>query len=652
MESSYLENPAEQFSQRITDLQRDLESKMSENQRLRVDFNFLRSEYAHAQQEYSRKEEELQIQYKVQLEALSKDRQNLVVGQDIELQKFKKNKINLEKEHDFQTKRIADLQEEINVLVRDKNQILEDFQSSQRSYKMEQSVRGEEKTKLELTNTALESKNQSANLQLDKQRSALVIAQEKTAVESRKSDELESTLRKLRNELISSQRENQKSINRERNHREDVEKQFREKVTALEALIEAANAQRDEQRRIASEIEHKASKTLESVRSKFQIELNQISSDRDDLSSQIRGLTEKIEDLEHEKSSDERNFQNNSNELTDEIAGLQNDLARSKEVSGDYKKKADDVIAVEAQLHGKSLQCQELNDIYTKFKKDAAQREEMLVNDKREADEHRVTALKELAHERGDIARSLKLQDDDFNRKRLELIEQKHQIEMKLDSEGKNNTALEEQLARLEKREQKIKRGVNAKLSGYKKRVGKAEKGKDRAEYELDQLRRLEGVPLEEYQKLEEQHRILKSKVADFKHKQAMFELKMFPNQSMLPPMLPPGMHHSPLGPSQTMMTEIALNKVRNEQDKLNEAVRQIAITRSPTKNFESMTNFRVKLGSETTETENLDSETITISETEHKHGRNRAESEPTTHVLDGLIDEDEMTQSVEDLSH
>ena len=53
-----------------------------------------------------------------------------------------------------------------------------------------------------------------------------------------------------------------------------------------------------------------------------------------------------------------------------------------------------------------------------------------------------------------------------------------------------------------------------------------------------------------------------------------MFELKMFPNQSMLPPMLPPGMHHSPgLGPSQTMMTEIALNKVRNEQDKLNEAV-------------------------------------------------------------------------------
>ena len=134
MESSYLEHPAEQFSQRITDLQRDLESKMSENQRLRVDFNFLRSEYAHAQQEYSRKEEELQAQYKVQLEALSKDRQNLVVGQDIELTKFKKNKVNLEKEHDFQTKRIADLQEEINVLVRDKNQILEDFQSSQRSY--------------------------------------------------------------------------------------------------------------------------------------------------------------------------------------------------------------------------------------------------------------------------------------------------------------------------------------------------------------------------------------------------------------------------------------------------------------------------------------------------------------------------------------
>ena len=64
-------------------------------------------------------------------------------------------------------------------------------------YKLEQSVRGEEKTKLELANTALESRNQSANLQLDKQRSALVIAQEKTAVEARKSDDLESTGRFL-----------------------------------------------------------------------------------------------------------------------------------------------------------------------------------------------------------------------------------------------------------------------------------------------------------------------------------------------------------------------------------------------------------------------------------------------------------------------
>ena len=64
------------------------------------------------------------------------------------------------------------------------------------------------------------------------------------------------------------------------------------------------------------------------------------------------------------------------------------------------------------------------------------------------------------------------------------------------------------------------------------------------------------------------------------------------------------------------------------------------------------MTNFWVKLDSETTETENLDSGTITISEMEHKHGRHRADSEPTTYVLDGLIDEDEMTQSVENLSH
>ena len=127
----------------------------------------------------------------------------------------------------------------------------------------------------------------------------------------------------------------------------------------------------------------------------------------------------------------------------------------------------------------------------------------------------------------------------------------------------------------------------------------------------------------------------------------------MFPNLAN-PGILPPPIIPPP-GPSQTMMTEIALNKVRDEQDKLNEAVRQIAITRSPTKNFESMTNFRVKLDSETTETtENLDSETITISETENNN-KNKyavAESEPTTHVLDALIDEDEMTQSAEELSH
>merc|ERR1711970_767858 len=144
---------------------------------------------------------------------------------------------------------------------------------------------------------------------------------------------------------------------------------------------------------------------------------------------------------------------------------------------------------------------------------------------------------------------------------------------MKLECEVKNGAALVEQVARLEKREQKIKRGVNAKLSGYKKKVGKAERGKERAEFELDQLRRLEGVPLEEYQKLEDQHRTLKQKVADFKHKQAMMELKMFPN-------LPPAMLGSnPLMPPpgivgrEAMMTEIALNKVRTEQDKLNQAV-------------------------------------------------------------------------------
>merc|ERR1711931_395279 len=134
-----------------------------------------------------------------------------------------------------------------------------------------------------------------------------------------------------------------------------MELQYREKVTALEALIEAANAQRDEQRRIASEIEHKSSKTLETTRSKFQIELNQIQAERDGFESQSRALDERVEDLEREKAQDQRSFENQSNELSDEIQKLNVRLNKSQELANSLRDKANESSALEAQLQTKSL---------------------------------------------------------------------------------------------------------------------------------------------------------------------------------------------------------------------------------------------------------------------------------------------------------
>jgi hypothetical protein len=82
-------------------------------------------------------------------------------------------------------------------------------------------------------------------------------------------------------------------------------------------------------------------------------------------------------------------------------------------------------------------------------------------------------------------------------------------------------------------------------------------------EKEIGALKRLNGVPLEEYQKLENQLRDLKNKCNDFKHASSMYELKMF---NPIPGILPPP-------PNPNLMTQMALNKIRSDQDHLNSVV-------------------------------------------------------------------------------
>lgn len=58
---------------------------------------------------------------------------------------------------------------------------------------------------------------------------------------------------------------------------------YKNKTSALESLIEASNSQRDEQRRISAEIETKASKSLEKMRSNLQLEINRLVMEKEGL---------------------------------------------------------------------------------------------------------------------------------------------------------------------------------------------------------------------------------------------------------------------------------------------------------------------------------------------------------------------------------
>ena len=517
----------QKYLNRFQDLQTDLENKANENARLRYDFQFLKSEYAHCKDDYERKLFEQQQQYKTSLESLATERQELIVGKDVALTRFKKELAKSGSDIQFNLQRIADLQEEIKTLVRDKTQLLEDFQSSQRTYKHLEASRNEEQRKLELNNQSLESQLQANKQELEKIRANLVIAQEKVSVEVRRSDDYESELRKCRNELSLKNRDLEKSIKREKIHSEDLSKNFSEKIKAMEALLEAANAQRNEQRRLAGEIEIKANKSIEQIRSKFQYEINQLTSDRDQLTSEVSEAKEKIQRVSDEKEHERRDFENNLNDLNQEIAHLSSELKKSNEINKNLRIKADSVLEVEAQLKASKLQISEISNIYEKFKVDSSSREKNLLDDKNSAISDKIDAIKELSNERADIARNISILEEKHNRKNLKLLEDIQKLESNLNNKDKELQETNTKNNRLKLREQKIKSTVTSKIENYKKKCKKYEKCLEEKSLEIGRLQRINGVPLEKYQVMENELRNLKNKAKDLKHASSMWHLKM-----------------------------------------------------------------------------------------------------------------------------
>lgn len=554
----------QKYLNRFQDLQTDLELKTSENSRLRYDFQFLKSEYTHAKEDWERKLHENQQTYKTNLESLATERQELIIAKDVALSKSKKDLDKAKSEIDFNLKRIADLQEEINTLVRDKNQVLEDYQSSQRQHKNLDVNKNEDLRKLELQNQSLLGQLQSLQSDLEKTRSQLTLVQEKCGVESRRCDDYESELRKTRNELNATVRDLEKAIKRETTHRAEIEKQFNDKIKSMEALLEVANTQRNEQRRLASEIEVKCNKSVEQLRNKFQIQVNELSSEKDQLTGELSEAKANIEMLNTEKKEDRREFENNINELNDQIANLSKELEKSVDLSKKLRVKADNATELEQQLHATKIQVNELNSMYEQFKVDALEREKKLVDEKNEASSSKMDAIKELSNERQDINRNLDILKDEHNRKNLKMLEEKHNLENTINDKEKTITDISNKNSTMKKREAKIKKSVTNKFDNYKKKIKKLEHQNAKNEREIAALKRLNGVPLEEYQKLENQLRDLKNKCNDFKHASSMYELKMF--NPVVPGLVPPP-------PNPNLMTQMALNKIRSDQDQLNRVV-------------------------------------------------------------------------------
>lgn len=111
--------------------------------------------------------------------------------------------------------------------------------------------------------------------------------------------------------------------------------------------------------------------------------------------------------------------------------------------------------------------------------------------------------------------------------KKLKVIEEKHSLENKNHTISSDLKKLQEKNRNLVSREERVKKQVQEKISRLKQRAAKAERKSENLQLERDQLRRLKGVPLEDYQRLEEELRTLKARVADFKHASTMYELKM-----------------------------------------------------------------------------------------------------------------------------
>lgn len=556
----------QKYLNRFQDLQTDLETKANENARLRYDFQFLKSEYAHNKEDYERKSYEQQQQYKTSLESLATERQELIVAKDVALTSAKKEVVKSKSEIQFNLQRIADLQEEIKTLVRDKTQLLEDFQASQRTHKHLEGSRNEELRKLELNNQSLESQLQATKQDLEKTRASLVIVQEKVAVEVRRSDDYESELRKSNNDFTSKNRDLEKAIKREKQHSQDLTRSFTEKIKAMEALLEAANAQRNEQRRLASEIEVKANKSIEQIKSKFQYEVNQVTSDRDQLSSDLLISNDKIEMLSTEKKEERKDFESQTNDLNEQVVELTFEIKKSREINSNLRAKAGTVSELEAQLHASKLQINEISKIYETFKNDAETREKKLVNERNEASADRVDAIKELSNERADINRNLSLLEEKHNRKNLRMLEDKQALELKLNDGKKSLSDVFNKNSRLKKREQKIKSTVTSKLDSYKKRLKKCDKIIEEQNVALSKARRLNGVPLEQFQKLEHELRSIKNKAKDLQHASHMWHLKMLGQPT-------------PALPAPSLMTQMALNKLRTDQDNINVAVRNLTNT-------------------------------------------------------------------------
>merc|ERR1719220_479736 len=300
----------------------------------------------------------------------------------------------------------------------------------------------------------------------------------------------------------------------------------------MEALLEAANAQRNEQRKIASEIEHKANKSIEQIKSKFQYEVNQITSDRDQFAADLQLSNDKLEMLESQKKEERKDFENTINDLNEEGAQLSTEITK----------------------------------IYETFKNDAELREKKLTNERNEAVSDKVDAIKALSNERADITRNNQILEENYNRKHLKMMEDYHALEAKLSEEKSQLSGATSTARRLKTREQKIKSTVTHKLEGYRKRLKKYQSLLDEQSIELAKIKRINGVPLEQHQRLEHELRTIKNKAKDLQHASSMWHLKMMGHP---PPPLP--------GPS--LMTQMALNKIRSDQNDINHAVRNLANT-------------------------------------------------------------------------